>query len=255
MDETSIMRSVLAAIRRQWWLIVVPALVAAGVVAVAGGAQEPGYVAETSMFVDVPNVLRYSTAPSPDHVIRASSPDGELGQRIKVATGISGDELSDLRLYSLGDEQSRLVVRFVHPDEERSREVVELVTLEIVSYVHDLVEPDLIQRRTQLANHEQALDEIEREGRELQENGQAWEASDLAFKLWNVRSSVIEAANMLRVLEGLYLPDTPVTVEEESAARGRLALVAAAAFIGLAAGVLMAVVRERVVGRARNMSA
>ncbi len=248
MSEDTTFKAVLTAVRREWWLVLVAALVAVGVGYLGTSGLETRYEGRAVLVIDTPTISRYKGLPTPDDLIREAS-GAKLRKELADRSGVTPTELgAGLRLSTVGSPQSRMVVTFTSDDEARARSAASAVASGIAEHSRELASDEIDKQRAQIKLAEETIGALkeETEGAGLS----AWERTDSAFKEWTVTSALIDARNVLRILEDVYSYDGEVTLAEVSAATQRRSTLVGALAVGLALGLGVSAAREAFIRRA-----
>ncbi len=246
MQSGEMIRAARAAVRREWWLVVITVVAALAGAALAGGGPKTTYQAQATFVADTTLLNRYKGVPTPDDVVRDV---GTASVRASVAAsvGVPASAVSGVRLSGFGNPQNRLLVAFGSADRATALAVVRAT---------DAVVLDYVARRTELerTNYQVAVDEADATIGSLRKTLDsstldAWQRSDLEFKLWQVQEARIQSKDVVDVISSVYMLQGEPTVAATSSTSALASRLAAALLAGLFAGLLLAGGREALLRR------
>jgi hypothetical protein len=193
-------------------------------------------------------VSAFPGVPTLDRVISATTSDDAL-TAIAAASGVTTAEVSaDLRLSQLSVPLYGVGVSVTSADGGEAALIASAAASETVTRAQALDAAQLERYRTRAALDAQALSVIQ----------PATVASphdaDLALKNWTVSLASNDDSSNVATLESAFRVGGPVTVVRPSQSSRALQNVFAALLAGLAVGLVIAAVRERVVGQGERSS-
>lgn len=240
MTPKTIATAAVGAVQRQWWIVVVAMLAAA----VSGYAlaydQQTTYAARATLRVDSSILARVSGLPGPERLIKAIGAESFRGA-LASQTKVPADEIkTSLKAYTVGSPADTFVLQYTGTDSEQAKLVASAAAASTMKAVTELGATELDRQAAVIADTEALLATLESIIVETD-----WERADLAFRTWQARRELADARALQATYDRAYVLEQDVSVTASSAAGKRLNDAVGAAVIGLVAGLLLALVRER----------
>lgn len=228
------------AVQRQWWIVAL-AVLAAGVAGYAlAFDQQTTYVARATLHVDSSILARVSGLPGPERLIKAVGTDA-FRQQLSSRVGIDPAELgSSLRAYTVGSPADSLVLQYTGEDETVAGQVADAAAAATLDQVQVLGATELERQDLIISETEALLTSLDPVKMETE-----WERADLEFRKWQAKRELADAQATRATYERAYVYEGDLAVTTQSASGKRLNGAVGAAVIGLVAGLLLALVRER----------
>ncbi len=240
MSTENLMPALAGLLRRQWWLIVISLVVAAIVGFVASSGQQTLYVGSATIVVDPATVSKGVGIPEAELLLKSIQSDA-FREKVATNVGATAAELkADAKVYTTGTPQDRLVAEFTSPAEGRADAVAAALAGTIVAEAKSMGAVEIEKQRQIVQETSNAVAQLE-----AFKGTNAWEQSDVAYKLWTLKKDLASAKATLALDENAYAYDGSSSVKVSGAAdQRRLATTGAAAFLGLIAGLGLAILRE-----------
>jgi len=237
--------SYLAAVRRQWWIPLSCALVAAVVAGVVtSNAPAPEYQARAIIVVDNSTLSAYPDLPRPDDMLKEIQQDEFIAS---VADGASVDTdtvSAALDAFTLEDPQSQLVVTFESPTQSVATSAAITAATTLAERASELSGKEIKALRQRVEATERALKVVRRIALDAGRNAPASLSLDLVGTEWEMQLRLYEDRLHLRAIESAYYYNGNVRVTNVSPALRRSTTVAGAIVVGLLSGLVIAVFRE-----------
>lgn len=232
-------RGLLQALVRSWWVLVGVALVAGAIAYVVVGTEEVAWVGDAAVEIDTATVSKYEALPVPEKLL-AELQSSEFRERVFKEAGTTEGQLS---VYTTGNPQTQLHVRYVGPSEEMARKVADTAARAAVEQYLEMSEPERTRTELDLA----AVREMERVLKDAVDDPTltSHQRIDVQYRIFSLRSVIINSEVLLEEQGSAYsYTGEPVVTLQEQGGRQRSSALAAA-LIGLAFAVLAVVWRER----------
>lgn len=246
MSDTTL-GNALRTVRRNWWIPVLAAVLAAAVAAVPAMRSQVVYTA-TSTLSFSQTVLNVSPLlPGPDTMIAAiTAPD--FAEKVAAATNVGGAEVT-LGAYSAGTPVNRVVVSATSDDQAAAKSWAAAAGRAGMRVAAEKSEPDVGQYRTGVESAKEALDTID------SADGATTKAPDVAFYRWQIENGLAVSQRMYTLLQSLYTLDPQVSVSASSPLKSAVKNGLGGAIVGFALGVLIVAIREVLERRRTGVSA
>ncbi len=237
--------SYLSAVRRQWWIPLACALVAAVVAGVATSTTPaPEYQARAVVVIDNVALSAYPDLPRPDDMLKEIDRDefvAYVADAASVATETVGVALD---AFTLGDRQSQLVVTFESPAESVATSAAVAAATHATERASELSGKEIKALRQRVEATERALKAVRRIALDAGRDAPASLALDLIGTEWEMQLQLYEDRLHLRAVESAYYYNGNVRLTNISPALRRSTTVAGALVIGLLLGLVIALFRE-----------
>lgn len=250
MPDQGVHPSYLAAVRRQWWIPLACALVAAVVAGVATSkTPAPEYQARAVIVIDNATLSEYPDLPRPDDMLKELKQD-EFIAYVAEAASVESDTVSAaLDAFTLEDSQSQLVVTFESPTESVASSVAVTAATRATERASDLSGKEIKALRQRVEATERALKAVRRIALDAGKNASASLSLDLIGTEWEMQLRLYEDRLHLRAVESAYYYNGNVRITNISPALRRSTTVAGAVVVGLLLGLIIAVFREALFAR------
>ncbi|HZL06163.1 MAG TPA: hypothetical protein VFE45_12235 [Coriobacteriia bacterium] len=256
MPDQAIHPSFLPAVRRQWWIPLVVALVAALAAGIVTSREPaPEFLARAVIVIDHSTLSKYPDLPRPDDMLKELAGDSLLGY-VARATGVETDTVrASLDGYTLEDPQSQLVVTFESPTESVATSGAVTAATRVTERAADLSEKEIKALRQRVEETERALKAVRRIKLQAGKSAQPSLALDLIGTEWEMQLRLYEDRLQLRAIESSYYYNGNVRLGDVSPALRRWTTIAGAVVVGLLLGFVIAVYREAMFVRVRRPAA
>lgn len=246
MSDTTL-GNALRIVRRNWWIPVLAAVLAAAVAAVPAMRSQVVYTA-TSTLDFSQTVLNVSPLlPGPDTMIAAITAP-EFAEKVASAANVDGAAVT-LGAYSAGTPVNRVVVSATSGNETAAKAWAAAAGKAAMKVAAEKSEPDVAQYRTGVESADKALDAIDATGRA------GASTPDVAYYRWQIENGLAVNQRMYALLQSLYTLDPQVSVSASSPLKSAVKNGLGGAIVGLALGVLIVVIREVLQRRRTGVSA
>jgi capsular polysaccharide biosynthesis protein len=237
--------SYLAAVRRQWWIPLACALVAAVVAGVATSkTPAPEYQARAVVVIDNATLSAYPDLPRPDDMLKEIKQD-EFIAFVGDAAAVETETVNvALDAFTLEDRQSQLVVTFESPTESVATSAAVTAATRVTELASELSGKEIKALRQRVEATERALKAVRRIALDAGKSAPASLALDLIGTEWEMQLRLYEDRLHLRAIESAYYYNGNVRITNISPALRRSTTVAGAIVVGLLLGLVIAVFRE-----------
>lgn len=226
-------------VRRQWWVILLTMLTAAGVGFLFTSGAETTTTAKSTIAVDAA-LISDTGMPGAAQVLREVTA-GDFRADASRLTGVPEGELaSGMRAYMVGSPVNSLFVEYTSKDAETATRVAKQLGDLAVATALDLGSLEIEKQRTFIEEAKRAVAALE-----SAEGVSPWENADIAFKNWQVKSQLKEAEGLFKAIRDTYVLKETLNTVVETGMRERLTTAVGAAIIGLVLGLGLAALRDR----------
>jgi len=240
----------LAAVRRQWWIPLVVALVGAVIAGVATSREPvPAYQGRSIIIIDTSTLSKYPDLPRADDMLKELERDDLISYVAATAAVDTQTVVASLNAYTLEDPQSQMIVTFESPTESIASSGSIAAASRITERAVELSAKEIKALRQRVDETERALKAVRRIGLEAGRNAEASLALDLVGTEWEMQLRLYEDRLQLRAIESAYYYNGNVVTSDVSSAARRSTTVAGAIVVGLLLGLVIAVFREALLVR------
>ena len=229
------------AILRQWWLIALTIVVAAGVGFFATSGAQTEFTGRATVVIDSAVVSKGSGIPEAEPLLKNLQAD-TFFESVAATAGMTPSELSSgAKIYTTGTPQDRLIAEFTSPDEALAERVAAALAEAAVAEARAMGKVELDKQRAIVENTRAAIADLE------QFRGTSeWERTDVVYKVWQLKKDLASGEAALTLAERAYVFNGETSVSQTvTASRDRISAAVAAAFVGIIAGLALALIRER----------
>lgn len=225
--------------RRQWWVVAVVAVVAAGVAFGIGSGETISYQAKASVNVDTVSLASYARLPKPDRVMSLAK-SSEFAEKVAVATGQdAGTVKSGLNAFTSGNPQDKVVVTFTGSDSNVAKEIADAAASEVVTAEDELAQPEYDRLQALIDSSERAIKQLNEAEKD------SAPGSTSAGTIWNIERAMRTDQSALDFMKTAYTYDGEPSVSKTAVGSSAAKNVAAGGLLGLFLGVVLAGTRER----------
>ncbi|PKQ20916.1 MAG: hypothetical protein CVT66_02515 [Actinobacteria bacterium HGW-Actinobacteria-6] len=229
------------AIVRQWWLIALTVVVAAGVGFFATSGAQTEFTGRATVVIDSAVVSKGSGIPEAEPLLKNLQSD-RFFESAAAAAGMTPSELSSgSRVYTTGTPQDRLITEYTSPDQDLAEKTAAILAQAAVDEARAMGKVELDKQAAIVENTRAAIADLEQF-----KGSSEWERTDVVFKVWQLKKDLASGEAALTLAERAYVYDGNTKVSQTvTASRDRMSSAVAAAFAGLIAGLALALIRER----------
>jgi len=232
----------IGAIRRNWWLVVLPAVIGAAVAGASGLRGPQMYTGTATIDIETTVFTRVSSLTGSERVLRELQ-SAEYYERVAAKAGSvdAATVQQGLRSYSVGAPAYELRVEYTTSDEDLAASVARAAG-EVALEVTDEFNAGERER------HQVIVDEADKamEAIYAEPVDTAWERADLAAKQFGFELNKANAVYMLDLIDSAYSLRDTVAVAEATGERTALENALGGAVLGLVLGLALALMRGRV---------
>lgn len=225
--------------RRQWWVVAIVAVVAAGVAFGIGSSETISYQAKATINVDTVTIASNARIPKPDAVMSLAK-----GPRVaeKAAAAVGEDAAtvkSGLNAFTSGNPQDKVVVTFTGPDSDAAKAIADAAAREVVVAEGELAKPEFDRLEALIVSAKRAIAALE-EAERHSEPGQT-----SAGSMWSIDRAMQIDQSALDFMKTAYTYSGEPSVSRTAVGSSAAKNIAAGGLLGLFLGVVLAGVRER----------
>lgn len=225
--------------RRQWWIVALCAVVAAGIGFALSSGVKPSYTASVEIAVDSSALTRFPGIPGPERLLKTTK-SAEFRAAAARELGLDEAEVAaGLRTYTSGSPVEWFYVDFASEDKAAAKAAADSAADLVLAQMRTLGSAEIEKQKALLTDAQDAVAVLEKT-----EVDTGWERGDVAYKLWELRKELAVAESSLTMLDGCYVRSGAVQVSAVSVAKERASGTAGAALLGLLAGLALAAARE-----------
>ena len=217
------------ALKRQWWIVALAAVVAIGVVFAASSTVKPTSTATGTLRAGPAALGHGFNAPTPDDMVRSSS--AEIRTALLDAGVFSAGELARVRFAAVGAPQTRISITASAADPALAKKLVDAAAKQAVEYSRMSTAVEIERQKLQIEVAKAAIAAAEK-------------APSTVYERYELQSSLIDAESGLRTVESIYTWDGNVSVASVSGVAGRRTTLAMALLLGAFVGLVLGAVRE-----------
>ena len=221
------------ALKRQWWVVVVTALVAVGVAFATSASVKPSYTGTGVLYVGPAALSHALNAPTPDDMVRASS--AEIRAALVADGQFSAAQLARVRFAALGAPQTRVTITAEADDAVIAEKLVTAAAKAALDYTAEATRVELARQTEQVKAAEAVLN--------LSRSGGPTSALT-PYERWSLESSLIDATSGLETVKNVYTFNGKVNVASTSRLEGIRTTLSVALLLGGFVGLVLAGVRE-----------
>ncbi|MHB8925348.1 MAG: Wzz/FepE/Etk N-terminal domain-containing protein [Coriobacteriia bacterium] len=228
------------AVKRQWWIValaIVAGLVAGYVLAMD---QQTTYTARATLRVDSSTLARVSGLPGPERLLKAIGTDAFRDGLSSETDVPAADMKSSLTAFTVGSPAENFVLEYTSIDAGEAEKVAAAAAPAVRDEVRERGATELDRQAATIAETEAFLGVLAAVQVETE-----WERADIAFRTWQARRELTDAVALQSTYERAYVLEGDTSVATSSASAKRLNDAAGAAVVAAAAGLGLALVRER----------
>jgi len=229
------------ALKRQWWIVVLTALVALGVAFASLNSVKPSYTATGVLHVGPAALSHALNAPTPDDMVRASS--AEIRAAIVAGGEFTAAQAARVRFAATGAPQTRITMTAEADDAATAEGLVNAAAKAALGYTADATAVEVARQTAQVEAAKAALSP--RHG--------GPNTGLTPYERWSLESALIDATSGLETVKNVYTFDKKVSVATTSRLEGMKTTLLAALLLGGFVGVVIGGVREYL-WRRRNSS-
>jgi hypothetical protein len=219
----------IGALKRQWWIVVLTALIAFGIAYASSTTVKPSYTASGVLHVGPAALSHALNAPTPDDMVRASSAEIRAAM---VADGFTAAEVARVRFAAAGAPQTRISMTAEADDAATAEKLVNAAAKAALGYTAEATKVELARQADQI----KAIESVLSAGKAQPQMS--------AFERWQMESALIDAKSGLETVQNVYTFDGKVNVATTSRLEGIRTTMAVALLFGGFVGLLLAGVRE-----------
>lgn len=240
MTPKKVAAALMSAAKRQWWIVALAMVAGLAAGYVMAMDQQTTYAARATLHVDSSTLARVSGLPGPERLLKAIATD-EFRAGLSSATDVPAGELkSSLRAFTVGAPAESFVLEYTSVDSAEAEKVAAEAAAAALDKVSELGATELERQAKVIAETQAFLDTLGTVKVETE-----WEKADIAFRTWQARRELTDATALHATYERAYVLEGDTSVTASSASSKRLSDAVGAAIVGLAAGLGLALVRER----------
>jgi capsular polysaccharide biosynthesis protein len=233
-----------AVVRREWLIVTAAVVVAAGVAGGLSLTAHPKAVATAQVLCDQRVLAAYSGVPTADTVV-TSMHVHEANVAVAALAGVTPAQVSDsLKVTAVAAPLYGADITVTLSDAAVASRIASAAATVVADHAAALDATQIDRYRSRAALDQQALIVLEAAVQARPAD------SDLAFKLWSVRVAATDDAAIASTLDHAYRVVGDVSVSRPSRTSAALKNMLAAVAAGLAIGLAIAVVRERLLRQA-----
>lgn len=218
------------AIKRQWWVVVVTALVAVGVAFASSASVKPSYTATGVLHVGPAALSHALNAPTPDDMVRAST--AEIRAQLIADGEFSAAELAHVRFAATGAPQTRITMTAEAGDAATAEKLIHAAAKEALAYTAEATKVEVARQTAQ----------VKAAGEVLNPTGHPVLLS--AYERWSLKSALIDATSGLETVKNVYTFNDKVSVASTSRLEGIRTTLSIALLLGGFVGVVLGGIRE-----------
>ncbi|GEM_PF-6391527 len=235
MSSSRLGSGLVVAARRNWLVVVVCVIVAAGTAFAFSLSASTTHEARAVITVDATTVAQNARLPKPDEVI-ARTQSTEFAEEIAQTCDIDADAIrEDLNVFSLGHPQDRIVVTFASEDRTEAEEVARSAAVAAVEEGYRLADTVISHQRAVIEESAAALDVLE---------PLVDESPSTRYNVWSVRRNLYTDMYNLNFAETMFTYDDSVYVTTSSRGSVLLRSGVGGLVVGVALAAVIVAVRE-----------
>lgn len=229
------------AIRRSWWLVLLPALVGAVVAGIAVASGPQMYSGTAVIDIETTAFTRLPTLTGPERVLRELQSAEYYEQVAQTAGSVDTAAVQQgLNSYTVGQPITELRVSFTTSDQELAEPVARAAGEVALDIAHAFNE---VERE----RNQRIVDGVDEARKVLQTvpSGTPTEQASAAMQEFGLVVNEANADYTLEVVDSAYALRDAVAVTEAAGERTALESAVGGAVLGLALGVVLALLRDR----------
>lgn len=231
-SQAAVPLDLVGALKRQWWIVVLTAVVALGVAFASSSSVKPSYTATGVLHVGPAALSHALNAPTPDDMVRASS--AEIRKALVADGGFTAAQLARVRFAAAGAPQTRITMTATADDAATAEQLINAAAKGALAYAQDSTAVEIERQTAQIAAAKAGLT-----------NTSHLPATSMsAFERWSIQSALIDAESGLRTVKNVYTFDGNVSVVAASRLQGIRSTLAVALLLGGFVGLILGGVRE-----------
>lgn len=226
---------------RQWWLIALTVVVAAGVGFFATSGAQTEFTGRATVVIDSAVVSKGSGIPEAEPLLKNLQSDAFFAS-VAATAGMTPAELSSgAKIYTTGTPQDRLIAEFTSPDKVMAEKTAAVLAQAAVAEARAMGKVELDKQRAIVENTRAAIADLE-----VFKGTSEWERTDVVFKVWQLKKDLASGEAALALAERAYVFSGETSVAQTvTASKDRMSAAVAAAFVGIIVGLALALTRER----------
>ncbi len=240
MTERSWPVQLLHAIRRDRWIVVGCLVVAVAVAVGLNLGEKTTYQGQATITANSTTLAGNARMAAPD-TVAAESKTSEFHEELARVTGMDVEQVkTEFNAYAAGTPLNKIYVQFTDEDKKIAMDSADAAATLLLAKAYELLEPELARQRALVQEGKDAIEVIDT----------AEDPSLVAGDRWSIsRNLIIEEGNLALYEEAYVYNGSPSA--KASSRRDKLKNAAyAGVLLGLAAGVLIAGVRDYMLRRA-----